>query len=337
MNSLVALPIAAAVPTVAPQIDAAVATPAVSPSLPAGDLELISLADQLIAAATESRRLYALVEDIRVRDLPEWDTAREKKSRAYRKAKTAYDKAERIETSLEERIHSIPATMIAGMTAKARCAELYDFESGVRGCFMESIAKDLLALNAEAPATIRSVSTPLAAVCSPAIEAVERYRKASKQFNRCSSRLSDARDAAVAEHGRETYPMIHWRNYWIGGSEIARTRDSFLGGGEDPATIEEEYRDAKKRYRAQVKASKEWEKQVGIDGLVKSVEQARAKLQDAEKALGNVQLRSIVDASALLELVRLNVRYGDIQNWEIAAFDNASKFLKLAVTDNAAA
>jgi hypothetical protein len=49
-------------------------------------------------------------------------------------------------------------------------------------------------------------------------------------------------------------------------------RESFLLFGEDPATIEQEYRDAKKRYRAALRAEKDWEKRAGVDGLAQSIE-----------------------------------------------------------------
>jgi hypothetical protein len=76
----------------------------------------------------------------------EWKAAKEKKPRGFKAAQRAYDKAERIERTLEGKIHAIRATTIAGMTAKARCAELYYFECGVVDNFRNSIAKDLLAL-----------------------------------------------------------------------------------------------------------------------------------------------------------------------------------------------
>jgi hypothetical protein len=61
MNSLVALPIAAAVPTAAPAMDFPLA-PVSMPPLPAADRDLVQLAKQLVAAATESRRLNSIVD-----------------------------------------------------------------------------------------------------------------------------------------------------------------------------------------------------------------------------------------------------------------------------------
>jgi hypothetical protein len=160
-----------------------------------------------------------------------------------------------------------------------------------------------------------------------AIEAVERFRKASKQFNRCSSKLSKARDEAQEKHGRQPDALIHRRNSFIGGSELNWKRKSLLIGGEDPATIEREYRDAKKRYRLAVKAAKDWEKPAGVEALCESMEEARIEFFAAGRALGTVALNSVADASALLELVRTEVKYGGIEDRKVAALNNASKYL----------
>jgi hypothetical protein len=159
------------------------------------------------------------------------------------------------------------------------------------------------------------------------IEAVERYRAASKLFDRCSNKLSKARDEAQEKHGREPYALIHWRNFYVGGSELKRVRQDLLRLGNDPATIEDEYIDAKKRYRSAVKAATDWEKRAGVEALSASMEQARIEFFAAGRALGTVALNSVADASALLELIRPEVKHGDIQDWEIAALNNASKYL----------
>ena len=95
----------------------------------------------------------------------------------------------------------------------------------------------------------------------------------------------------------------------------------------DPATIENEYRDAKKRYRAQVKAVKDWEKRAGLEDLCTSLEQARSELNTAEEALTTVVPESIADASAITKVVRQSLtQFGELEDWEKAAFNNASKF-----------
>lgn len=330
MNSLVSLPIVAALPVAAPAMDFPIA-PVAAPS-PA-DVELVDLANQLIAAAAESRRLNKIVDDmdgvrfacqppagmeIRSGDvelgipLPDqigkhvercgyygaadvnkmrqskrmdceksgedddnfimafrnvtpsaetraradeivaaydaWEAARERKPRGYRKAKRAYNKAERIETEIEKKIHLIQATTIIGMTAKARCAELYYFDGGVFGDFSTSIAQELLALGADAPAAADLGAGPVAAQTPPseALALVERCRKGDRRWTVLADKIDAAEEAARSVYGRRPIALIAWRNYsHIGGSEIERARDEFLRDGIDEKLVRSEYRLAK--------------------------------------------------------------------------------------------
>jgi hypothetical protein len=70
---------------------------------------------------------------------------------------------------------------------------------------------------------------------------------------------------------------------------------------------------------------------VGFDALTKAVAQARADMREAEKALGTVEMQSIADAAAILRVVRTNLKqFGELDNWEKAALNNASKFLDVS-------
>jgi hypothetical protein len=110
-------------------------------------------------------------------------------------------------------------------------------------------ARDLLALNAGAPVIVPSDFSTPAKVCTPVIEAIEQYRKAWKRVGRYYDKLEEARRAAKEDHGDEPYALIHWRNFYTGGSELKQTRETLIARGEDPTTIEREYHDAKTRYR----------------------------------------------------------------------------------------
>jgi hypothetical protein len=168
---------------------------------------------------------------------------------------------------------------------------------------------------------------------SPALKAVERYRTAEKQFGRAWEKFDDARGEAEERFGRQPIALIHWRNYYIGGPEIENRREDLLRlGEEDPAIIEQEYQDAKKRYRRALKAEKDWEKQVGIEHLSKAVDLARAQLMAAENLLGSVDLKSTWDAAAIIDAVCESSRYseGSLEKWEWNALRRATKFLKRA-------
>jgi hypothetical protein len=98
-----------------------------------------------IQYVTPSAEARARADEI-IAAFDEWRAAKDTRPRGYKTAKRRYEKAERIESRLERNIHSISATTVEGMIAKARCAELYYFEGGIHGDFSESIAHDLLAL-----------------------------------------------------------------------------------------------------------------------------------------------------------------------------------------------
>jgi hypothetical protein len=75
------------------------------------------------------------------------------------------------------------------------------------------------------------------------------HRRSSDGFSgRASHHPTDA-----AGRSRTHHALIHRRNRYTGGSELKRARKDFLTLDEDPATIEREFRDAKKRYRRRSK------------------------------------------------------------------------------------
>jgi hypothetical protein len=164
---------------------------------------------------------------------------------------------------------------------------------------------------------------------SPALAAIERHRDASELFDRRNRELEEARDAVLEEHGRRPIPLIAWRNYsHIGGSEIDRARREFIRDGGDPEVVKQEYRDAKKRYRAKIKAGKDWDKCTGLVALTKAFDETGAEMLAAERALGTVTLLSVGDAAALIDRVHAGLEiFGELADWEKAALRNASEFL----------
>jgi hypothetical protein len=160
------------------------------------------------------------------------------------------------------------------------------------------------------------------------LDALDRYRKADKLFDRLYEQLEKANAAAIEEHGWRPDQLIHWRNYHIGGSEIERVRKEFLEREiDDVSVIEREYRDAKKRYRATVRAGKDWDKRVGVELKVKALHEARAELRAANKVFATVKLQSVADASALFDFIYANIRDFEPERWEMAALRNAITFL----------
>jgi hypothetical protein len=170
---------------------------------------------------------------------------------------------------------------------------------------------------------------------SDALTAIEQHRQASALHDRLYDELEQEKDAVLEEHGRRPIPLIAWRNYsHIGGSELEGARLEFIRNGEDPKVIEQEYRDAKKRYRAKIKAGKDWDKRAGLDSLTKTFEETGAEMGAAEKALGTVRLLSVADAVALIGHINDNLEiFGECAVWERAALRNAREFLNRFATN----
>jgi hypothetical protein len=72
-----------------------------------------------------------------------------------------------------------------------------------------------LALNAAAPSVVSADMAPLLIVRAPAIEAIERYRKASKLLIAVTTSWKKPKNAVEDEHCREPYALIHWRNFML--------------------------------------------------------------------------------------------------------------------------
>ena len=77
--------------------------------------------------------------------------------------------------------------------------------------------------------------------------------------------MDNAITGARDKHGQHPWELIGWRNYsHIGGSEIDRVRDEFLRDATtatERRTIKLEYRHAKARYTAAVRACSEWDRE----------------------------------------------------------------------------
>jgi hypothetical protein len=307
MNSLVALPIVAALPVAAPAM----------PSTAAADQSTLDA--ELVQAVHDLQAADRGISDLHDRFGDDADSREDYSALEDRRN-------EHIATLI-----TVPAKSMTGIQVKAVCVrwrtliEDYDQHQQVA----VSLADDLVQLGPIPEALLAPVAKPSPAIRSPAIEAVERLRRAQQSFERIYDQFDLARSEAAGQHGREPLALIAWRNYsHIGGSEIEGARQRFLAEGEDPKIIEREYRDAKKRYRKVLEAVKDWEKRAGLSALAEANDQARSELHAAEKALGEVGLLSVADAAALIDLVHANLEvFTELADWEVAAMSNARKFL----------
>jgi hypothetical protein len=260
-------------------------------------------------------------------------------------ADDAHEEAYGYTDKLSKMIGTLPARTVEGMAVKARvvalaCAHYWHDPIKVND-WEDEQARHLVeaTFHAAGIGSVESYLGPITtSMCGPLItpldDALDRHWKADKSFDLLWDQLDVAKGAATEKHGRRPTELIAWRNYsHIGGGGIERARKEFLENGEDASIIEQEYRDAKKRYRAIVKAGKDWDRRAGLASKSKAVDKARAEMCAANKALGSVRLQSVADASALLDLFYGNLKqFGSSEDWEKAALRNATTYLNRMTT-----
>jgi hypothetical protein len=114
----------------------------------------------------------------------------------------------------------------------------------------------------------------------PILAMIAVHKKLRAEWQEIWGQLDAAEFDAEKEHGRRPAALIHWRNYTIGASEIDLRREALLEAGEiDPATIEQEYLDAKARYQARVAAGPAWDERTGLAALRKNLDRGIAAEQ----------------------------------------------------------
>jgi hypothetical protein len=173
-------------------------------------------------------------------------------------------------------------------------------------------------------------NTPIDTTPREALALIERCRKRDRRWDVLYNKIDSAEEAARDEFGLRPIALIAWRNYSaIGCSEIERARDEFIRDGIDEKVVQAEYRSAKRRYREAVRAGDDWDRKVGLTDLRKEYDDNRCETRAAWKALGKVPVTSMRDALAIIGFLRERMRkFSELSDdWEVAAFMNASRFL----------
>lgn len=127
------------------------------------------------------------------------------------------------------------------------------------------------------PVSSTSKATP--ASSSPAqdttLDRIHRHRVLGKQILALSDAEDQTASAAEEIHGKRPSALIAWRDYsHIGGYEIERVRREFLERGIPADVVEQEYLDAKRRYRKRTAECRRWDKAAGvyqIDRQIKTI------------------------------------------------------------------
>jgi hypothetical protein len=150
------------------------------------------------------------------------------------------------------------------------------------------------------------------------------HKTLNADWQRLYDQLDEAEWTAAEEHGRRPLELIHWRNHTIGASEIDTRRESLLEAGEvDPATVEEEYLDAKARYEAQVEAGIAWDKRTGLETLRKEVDRGVACERQYAKRLASTKPTTAAGVAALIQYVLDDDLTTDEDHWHMTALKTA--------------
>ncbi len=189
------------------------------------------------------------------------------------------------------------------------------------------------ALTAIAVAPAAVALPALAVQPDPIFVAIADHRALFRKAGRLWDALDRAEHDAEAVHGKRPWCQIGWREFSsIGDSEIDERLKWFKNGwrwkGADPAEIEAEYHDAKRRLREALKAGEEWDKRVGIAPLRKEYERASAAQRKAASQLAKTKPTTAAGAGALIAYVNRDIGEDHCCSWHGGALKNAAATLK---------
>jgi hypothetical protein len=181
---------------------------------------------------------------------------------------------------------------------------------------------------------IMATNTPIASLhpitpaTDPVAGAIAEVKRQERAVCRASNKLEDASEKGAERLGRRRpSELIDWRDYHIGGSEIKRTREWLLAEPDaDAPTIEAEYADAKKRYRAAARAARRWDEEAGIGALAREVDEAWERLGEARACLARAEPTTPQGAAALVSYFYVEIE-GHVDEWQRRALKTLSATL----------
>src|SRR5882757_4103263 len=147
-----------------------------------------------------------------------------------------------------------------------------------------------------------TMTIPATAGDDPIFAMIETRKKLMAEWQALYGQLDEAEFAAADEHGRRPIELIHWRNYHIGAGEIDARRQILLEAGEiDPATVEEEYLDAKARYQAKIAAALAWDERTGLATLRDDVDDRITAERQFARLLAHTKPTTLAGAAAVIQ------------------------------------
>jgi hypothetical protein len=168
----------------------------------------------------------------------------------------------------------------------------------------------------------------------PILDLIAAHQQSMALAHKLYGELEEAENAAEAEHGRRPIALIRWRNYHIGDSEIDRCREDFLsrpggmeslegGGVADRDEIEREYVDAKRRYKAKVRAIREWDRRTGLAAQGRQKDNAYKAADRIAARMSKTKPLTAGGAAALIRYLLDDDLNTDVA-WHMAALETAA-------------
>jgi hypothetical protein len=150
----------------------------------------------------------------------------------------------------------------------------------------------------------QSVTAHKSPKADPIFALIGTHKKLQAAWQGLSGQLDDAENDAKQNHGPRPIALIHWRNYTICGPEIDERREQLLRESEiDPATVEQEYLDAKAREQAKRAAERAWDVRAGLAAKRKELDRTIEAERRCAKRLSRTKPTTPAGAAALIQHV----------------------------------
>jgi hypothetical protein len=175
------------------------------------------------------------------------------------------------------------------------------------------------------------VASAAIAETDPIYAMIDKHRLAIEAYNQAYAQLDEA-EGAVAE--RRPSPLIVWRDYMIGGSEIEHRRTSLLGSRFQSKQIEEEYQMKKAEEADRLEAGAMWDETHGIAPLRERVEQLARKRRATALRLARTKPTTLAGAAAAVAYAHAELEIAETDGphtdaWALPMLRTAVKALQL--------
>jgi hypothetical protein len=173
---------------------------------------------------------------------------------------------------------------------------------------------------------VAEIAPSAPAAVDPIITALADHQRLYREWGALADALDKAEGVAT-KLGPIPIPLVHWRNFFIGGSEIELRRDTLLKNRRlNRKKILAEYKQKKAEERAKFRARRAWYSRNGLAKLKSDCDRASASETRALRALGRIRPTTLVGAGKLIDYVRNDMRHYEAP-WHSQALANATRAL----------